>query len=210
MGGAGVIVISAIVLAAGKSTRMGVCKQLLEIAGRTVVERVLESVYISDVDEIMVVLGFMAEEIKEKIKMPQDRVKIVVNGDYEAGLSTSLKVGLRALNDAAEAVIFVLGDQPLVEASTINKLIREYKRTKALIVAPTYRGKRGNPVLLDRSILGEVEGLRGDIGARPIIMRHRKNLLTVEVDTPSVLLDIDTPRGVETAKRMMERASSDG
>jgi len=192
--------ISAIVLAAGESTRMGFCKQLLEIEGQPMIEHILKSIQESNVDKIIVVLGFMADEIAKRV--PEDKVKIVINPDYKAGQSTSLKAGLKAIDAKTEAVIFILADQPFMKASIINEIIRRYKRTHAPIVIPTYKGKRGNPVLFDKALFKEMLNTSGDVGARSIIRSHDKNVEEVEVNNPSVLYDIDT---VEDLKILNKR-----
>lgn len=164
------------------------------------IEHILKSVQESNVDEIIVVLGFMADEIAKRV--PEDKVKIVINPDYKAGQSTSLKAGLKAIDAKTEAVIFILADQPFMKASIINEIIRRYKRTHAPIVLPTYKGKRGNPVLFDKALFKEMLNTSGDVGARSIIRSHDKNVEEVEVNNPSVLYDIDT---VEDLKILNKR-----
>lgn len=194
-----IILISAVLLAAGKSTRMPPCKQLSEIHGLTMIEHVLRSIQESKVDEIIVVLGFMADEILKRV--PMKGVRTVLNPRYEEGQSTSLKAGLKAVNKKAEAVIFFLCDQPFVEASVINKIISQYEKNRAPTLVPTYKGKRGNPVLVDRSLFDEIMSISGDTGAKPVIMRHDRAVREVEVDSPSVLLDIDTMEDLEEFKK---------
>ncbi len=190
--------ISAIILAAGKSVRMGKCKQLLILNGQTIIEHVIENISASKVDEIIVVLGFKADIIKEKIK--RYHVKAIVNDRYELGMSTSLKAGLRILNKKTEAALFILGDQPYVEASTINKLILNYEKKKPLIAVPVHKGRRGNPVLIDRTLFDEIKKISGDTGARTLIKKHKTNVLDVEVETPNIFIDIDTEDEFELEK----------
>ena len=191
--------ISAVVLAAGKSTRMGFCKQLLKIGDRRMIEQVVGNVCTSRVDESIVVLGFMADEIAEKL--PKEQVKIVVNPSYEKGMSTSLKAGLNAVDGETDAVIFVLSDQPFVKPFIINKLIDDYERTGAPIVVPTYKGKRGNPVLFDMSLRDELMDIQGDVGGRSIIKKYRKEVRKIEVDSPFILMGIDTKEDLEVLER---------
>jgi molybdenum cofactor cytidylyltransferase len=180
--------ISAIVLAAGKSTRIGVCKQLLKLKGKSMIEHTISNVKKSSVDEIIVVLGFMASEISKVVRGN----KIVVNNDYGNGLSYSLKKGLKAVNKHSEAVIFILADQPLINGDVINLLISHYRKTGAKIIVPLHEGKRGNPVLIDKSLFYEINNLTGDIGARFIIKKNEECVSGVDVNTNTILIDIDT------------------
>jgi molybdenum cofactor cytidylyltransferase len=191
--------ISAIILAAGKSTRIGVCKQLLKLKGKTMIEFTLNNVKKSNVDEIIVVLGFMASEISKVVRVNN----IIVNKDYEKGLSSSLKKGLKAVNKHTEAVIVILADQPLVNGDVINLLISHYRKTKAKIIVPIHEGNRGNPVLIDKSLFHKINNLTGDIGARFIIKKYEKYVSGVSVNTNTVLIDIDTNRDYLNVKKKL-------
>jgi molybdenum cofactor cytidylyltransferase len=177
-----------VVLAAGVSSRLGVPKQLLIYRGQPLLAVVVQNLLASPVDEIIVVLGHMAEEVATALRgLP---VKVVVNSKYADGLSSSLKAGLAALCDSVGAVLFVLGDQPLVQPETIKILIRQYE-IHGGIVAPSFGGRRGNPVLFDRRLLSGIE-FAGDAGGRVVIERHPEILHLVDVSDAGVLFDIDT------------------
>ena len=180
--------IAAIILAAGKSTRFGTCKQLLKWNDKTLIEHVIKNVKQSKVDGVIVVLGFMAEVISKKVT----NCMIVINSNYDEGMSGSLKAGLRTLEPNIEASIFVLGDQPLITAQIINSLILKYQSNRAKIVIPVHHGKRGNPVLIDRILFQEIEKLDGDMGAREIIANNEQFIDEVIIDTPDIFRDIDT------------------
>lgn len=180
---------SAIILAAGSSTRMGTAKQLLRLDGRPLLQHVLDNVRACDVGEIILVLGASAEVIRGEIEVHNAR--IVMNENYREGMGTSLKTGLSAVNPDAEAALIILADQPFVRPQTINRLISEHVRSKAQIVIPLYRGFRGNPVLLDRAVFPEVMALGGDIGCRAIFGDHLEGIVKVPVDDVGILLDID-------------------
>ena len=182
---------AAIVLAAGTSTRMGKVKQLLPIDGRPVLEHVLDKVRGADVSEIVLVLGHSAEAIQREVELRD--VKVVMNDNYPLGMGTSLQAGLGVVDPRIEAAIIVLADQPFVCSPTLDQLIREHSRTRAQIVIPTYRGFRGNPVLLDRSVFPEVMNLRGDIGCRAIFGDHLEGIVKVPVQDVGILLDLDEP-----------------
>ena len=178
------------VLAAGMSRRMGTPKQLLRIEGKTVLELTLGNVRASQVDEIVLVLGFAAEAVEKET--PTSDVNVVRNADYEQGMGTSLRSGLAAVNQAASAAIVVLADQPFVQPATLNELMECHRGRRAQIVIPMFRGFRGNPVLLDRSVFAELRSLSGDVGCRAIFGNHTENIYKLPVDDPGILLDIDS------------------
>jgi len=184
--------VAAVILAAGMSRRMRgrTPKQILQVGGKTLLERALENVRASKVSETVLVLGANAGEIKQQLS--PSGIKVALNDDYQQGMGTSLRSGLGALNSSIEAALIVLADQPFVRAETLDKLIAYHRRSAAQIVIPLYRGFRGNPVLLDRSVFPEVMNLSGDVGCRAIFGNHSEGIHKVEVDDPGILLDIDT------------------
>ena len=182
--------IAGVVLAAGASSRLGRPKQLLPFRGRPLLEATLARVAAAQLDEIVVVLGGSAAEILAQVKLHGARP--VVNPDYREGQSTSLRVGLAAVEDRAEAVVFILGDQPLQSAPVIDALIDTYRRTGAPIVVPSYGGARGNPVLFARVTYPLLHGLTGDQGARPLLRARADLVREVPVDAPAPPADIDT------------------
>ncbi len=182
--------ISAIALAAGKSTRMGFSKLLLRVGGKSLLQHVIDNVLQSRVGELIVVLGAEATTLRREIK--QGKVRIIENPFYEEGLSTSLRVGLQGVSPRAQAVLVLMGDQPLVSHTVIDALIDKYQESKSFIVAPVYNGQRGNPVLFDRSLIPELLGVTGDKGGREIIERHLDQLATVEIESTMIGSDIDT------------------
>ena len=183
--------VAAVVLAAGASQRMGQPKQLLPWGEKTMLQQVVDTLLVTPVSEIIVVLGYRAEDIAPTL---QDRpVHIVVNQDWPQGLSTSVRTGLQALHKPWDAVLFALADQPNIPSEVITALIEEYQRKRALLVVPTYQGQRGNPVIFDRSLLPELLAIQGDQGGRQLLARHREKTAEVVVDTPAVITDIDTP-----------------
>ena len=183
--------VSAVVLAAGMSRRMGTPKQLLRMDGKTVLERTLESVRASNVGEIVLVLGHAAGSIEKAIST--DRMKVVHNQDFQQGMGTSLRAGLAAVDAEASAALIVLADQPFVRAETLNRLIACHQESRPEIIIPLYKGFRGNPVLLDRSVFPELKELRGDVGCRAIFGSHTENIRKLPVEDMGILLDIDGP-----------------
>ena len=197
--------IGAVVLAAGRSARMGEAKQLLRVNGRTLLEQALTGVPGSDVNAVVLVLGYAAEQIQRELS-PEllGEVTIVVNKSYEEGMSSSVRVGLAALGPQIDAALVVLADQPLVKPETMCSIIRTYKHSSAEIVVPHYKGKRGNPVLLDRAVFPEAMKLEGDTGFRAIFSSHAAGLLPFDVDDEGVVLDIDSREDYE---RVQNRTS---
>ncbi len=182
--------VAAVVLAAGMSRRMGSPKQLLRIDGKTVLEHTLKNVRASVVDEIVLVLGHAADAVEKEIST--EGIKVVRNEGYQQGMGTSLRAGLAAVGSEAKAALIVLADQPFVQAATLNRLIDYHGSAQPQIVIPTYRGFRGNPVLLDRSIFPELRELSGDVGCRAIFGSHTENIRKLAVDDAGILLDIDS------------------
>lgn len=193
--GSGEAPIAAIVLAAGMSRRMGSPKQLLQFADRPLLELTLKNVRDSAVDQIVLVLGYAAGEIQQKIST--EGLKIVINPAYLEGMAGSLRTGLSALDPATQGALIVLADQPYVRPATLNRLIGHHRSNRPQIVIPTYRGFRGNPVLLDRSVFSEVKAITGDIGCRAIFGSHAEKIEKLNVDDAGILLDIDTPDDLE-------------
>ncbi len=181
---------AAVVLAAGESRRFGSPKQLLPWGETTLLEHVVDVALGSSVDKTIVVLGHRPEEIGGPL---HDRpVELVINEEWEGGLSSSVRAGLQALPASYEACLFLLADQPNVTPALIDKLLNSYRRTLAPIVAPTHVGRRGNPVLFARSLFPELLEMEGDQGGRGVILQHQGKMELVEVDEEDIFLDIDT------------------
>lgn len=191
-------VITAIVLAAGGSSRMGEPKPLVSLGGQPLLSRVLSSIAGSKVDETVVVLGSASERVRGEV--PLNGARAVENPKFADGMSTSLRAGVAALAPEAEAFFVVLGDEPFVRSETFDALIAARDRTHARIVLPVYEGVRGNPVLIDRSLADEVEELVGDRGCRALRLRHPEETAEIPVDDPGVVIDLDTPDDVRRAR----------
>lgn len=182
--------ISAIILGAGRSTRFGAKKQLLKFDGATLLETVIGTFFKAKVDDVIVVLGYAAKEIRTNSDF--GRARVVVNADYAQGLSTSLRAGIDEVNPAARAAIVALGDQPLISVRTIDLLVENYLETGGPIVAPFFQRRRGNPVLFDRALFSELRNIHGDTGAKASLERHAERIVKVQVDDIGVIFDIDT------------------
>lgn len=182
--------VSAILLAAGESKRMGRLKQLLPLGRTTMVEQAIDNLLNSKVNEVIVVLGHEAEEIIKKIATKP--VKIEVNPIYHQGMSTSIIAGLKLVDDGARAVMLALADQPFIDSQTINRLIDEFCDHNKGIVIPTYQSRRGHPIIFAIKYKEELSSLKGDTGGRQIMEHHPDDVLEVAVASPGINIDIDT------------------
>jgi molybdenum cofactor cytidylyltransferase len=155
---------------------------------------------------VVVVLGHEAEAVGEALSgLAVRRVK---NPAFERGQSTSVRAGLAALGAGRLAAMFLLADQPLLEAATIDRLIAAWEETGGPIVVPVDRGSWGSPVLFDRALFGELGELRGDAGGRRILPRHAGSIVAVEVGDRRQLLDVDTPEDLRRLEEMVLRATA--
>ena len=191
--------ITAIVPAAGLSSRMGQNKLLMPFAGKSLIERAVDTLMTSGVDEIVVVLGHEANLLRSRLE--GKRVHFVDNPDYRAGLSTSVRAGMEAAPKGADAMMIYLADQPLLEADEVRRLIlafAEAKRAGKSIVVPFFCNKRGNPVILEASYREMVLDVVGDVGCRRIIKRHPEQVFAVQMETDHVVRDVDTPEDFES------------
>jgi len=194
--------VSAILLAAGLSSRFGKAKQLAEFEGTPLVGRAVAMLERSPVGEIVVVVGHRAAEVARELA--GTRARTVVNEDYETGLGSSLKAGVGALSGESRAVVVCLADQPFVTAELIGRIVSRHRQTGADVVASFSGGLVTPPVLFSSRLYGEMEELRGDRGAKFIIEKHPDfEKVDVELD---VLLDVDTEEDLKRARSI----SSDG
>jgi len=188
--------ISAILLAAGESRRMGSFKQLLRIGEHTFVERCVETLAASSVDRVVVVTGYRAPDV-EKVLQDQP-VTFAYNQSYALGMSSSIARGVRALPASARACLIALVDQPLIPVSAIEELICAYETNRPLICLPSYKGRRGHPVLIDLSLRSELETIESTTGLKGVLTAHTEATLVVEVPTETILIDFDFPQDYET------------
>lgn len=182
--------ISGVILAAGRSRRMGRPKQLLRYRGRTFLQHALDCAREADLDRLILVLGHEADAILEKTDVRG--VEVVVNRDYGLGQSTSVIRGLDAAG-ACDGVLFQLGDQPLVESDTLNRIIGCFRKEGPGAVVPVYQGTRGNPALLGTCFFHQIRTLRGDTGPRRILRDDPDRVRLLPVEDEGIVRDIDTP-----------------
>lgn len=182
--------VSAILLAAGESKRLRMPKLLLPFGKSTILEQTIDNLLNSRVDEVIVVLGYRAEEMMRKLA--NRPVKIAINPIYHQGMSTSIVKGLSLVNNRAQAIMVALADQPLINSQTINRLIEESLGYDKGIVIPTYQAERGHPVIFASEYKEELLGLKGDIGGRQTIKEHPNDTLEVIADSKAITMDINT------------------
>ena len=186
--------VAAIVLAAGRSARMGEqTKLFLKIKDCSMLQQVVRNLESSLVERIFVVTGHERERVREELS--DAKVTFVHNRDYAKGLSTSLRCALAQLPKKYDAALVCLGDMPYVNGKQIDGLIDAFSpATEKSICVPTYQGKRGNPVLWSRRFFQEIMEVQGDVGARHLIGEYEDLVVEVEVDNVGVMTDIDTPQ----------------
>jgi molybdenum cofactor cytidylyltransferase len=180
--------VAAILLAAGKSRRMGSCKQLLPLGDRTVIARCLETLVAAGMDEIVVVVSPEGRCVAEAAR--KHPVQIMVNPESGGDMASSVRAGRDALTADARGVIVLPCDYPLVSAGTITGLIGEHGESPASIVIPRHREKRGHPLLFPRTVLNE---LTNDLTLRDLVRRRPELVRCLDVDDRGVLFDMDTP-----------------
>jgi len=198
--------VAALVLAAGRSTRMGaVNKMLAEIGGKPLVRIAAEQAVASHAQPVIVVTGHEREKVEAALKgLP---VRFVHNTDYAEGLGTSLKAGIAAVPEENDAAVVCLGDMPQVDAALINRLIAAFDPERgALVVVPSIDGKRGNPVVWSRRFFHDLMAIQGDVGARHLIGNYTEAVVEVPVAGEAALTDVDTPESLLAVKAEIERA----
>ncbi len=197
--------IGALVLAAGRSTRMGGPNKLVaEIAGTPLARIAAEAALASQARPVVVVTGHEREKVEAALAgLP---VQCVHNTDFDEGLSTSLRAGLKALPDSVVGAVVCLGDMPLVDAGLIDRLIAAFDPERgALVVVPTVDGVRANPVLWSRRFFPDLMALAGDVGARHLIAAYAEAVVEVPA-AAGAAADVDTPEALRAVKARMEKA----
>lgn len=180
----------AIVLAAGMSTRMGTQKLLLPFAGMTIIEKVVENILNSGIENIMVVMGANRAEIEAVLEFWPART--IGNENFLEGMHTSVISGVKALPADARAVMIFLGDQPFIPENVSAKVIEAWNNSGKGIVIPLFNGKRGHPALYDLKLRREILNLDPLVGLRSVAMKFPDEILEVETFCPEIVRDIDT------------------
>ena len=184
------MMISAILLAAGRSKRMnGENKLIKEIQGIPLIKLSVKNILASSIDELIVVLGYQ-KEIVEKLIDKNEKIKFVFNKDFESGMASSIKTGLNNLSEKTEAFFICLGDMPMINQDVYNQLIRS--RNNKEIIVPTHKGQQGNPVLFDKSMKEKIMNISGDVGAKKMLELNKDKILNLEINDQSITKGFDT------------------
>lgn len=188
--------IAALVLAAGRSTRMGGRNKLCcDVDGVPMVRRVVDAALASRCEQTLVITGYDAEAVATAIG--EAPVTLVHNANHAEGIAASLRCGLRAVSCNSDGAVIVLGDMPWVSAEHIDALIAAFDPVAPSIVAPQRDGRRGNPVLWPYRYFDAILALHGDQGARDLLKRHAATMTLVTVDDDAIFTDVDNPEDLE-------------
>lgn len=183
--------ITAIILAAGESKRMGQPKMLMPWGKSTVLQTVISTFQTAGVDDILVVTGGSRREVEALIGKS---VQTVFNEKYGQGeMLSSVQVGLAAKKMEARAALIGLGDQPQIQERSVQRILQEYNRTNAPLIVPSYQMHRGHPWLVAREFWDQILKMCPPESPRDFLNRHAHDIHYIELDTPSILQDLDTP-----------------
>ena len=187
--------ISAVILAAGESRRMGKQnKLLLPIGGEALLVKLVASVCASDVGQVLVVIGHEAEKIRRELN--EFSLNFVYNPNFSEGMTTSIKYGVKVVSHECDGLLICLGDMPFINTSEINKLIHAYVKNRikgeGLIVVPVFKRQRGNPVLFSIEFRNDILEHKKESGCKEVIMKNSDSVMEIEMDDEKMLLDVDT------------------
>ena len=187
--------ISAVILAAGESRRMGKQnKLLLPIGGEALLVKLVASVCASDVGQVLVVIGHEAEKIRRELN--EFPLNFVYNPNFSEGMTTSIKYGVKVVSHECDGLLICLGDMPFINTSEINKLIHAYVKNRikgeGLIVVPVFKRQRGNPVLFSIEFRNDILEHKKKSGCKEVIMKNSDSVMEIEMDNEKMLLDVDT------------------
>lgn len=188
-------VISAIVLAAGLSTRMGQFKPLMPYQTKKIITVLIETLLNSDISTITVVTGYLADLIKEELT--PYAINMVYNPRYNEGMHTSVICGVENIPENSDALMLFLGDQPHISSPLINKLIDFYQLSTKGIIIPSFSHRRGHPIIIDRKYFSDSLNLNSKEGLKQLINDNSYDIDYMLVNDDDVLFDIDTPKDYE-------------
>ena len=196
-----------IILAAGASTRFGEPKQLLRLKNKCLLEWVLDAALNSELNSIVLVLGYAHQKILQALgeKLQHSKLLVAINPQYEKGQSLSLHTGLSKVKDDYPAVMFLLGDQHMLNATTINVLLQRFWADEKDICVPIYQGKRKTPAIFRRRFYTQLMDIKGDMGARQLIDDNPDRVLAVEMKNKICFFDVDTQQDLERLKKNLKK-----
>ena len=182
--------ISVIILAAGKSTRMGKQKLRMPLGQHSMLEHTVDNYLNSKADEVIVVVGHEADEMKQLLA--RKPVTIIYNPHYKDGIGTSISAGVQHIKETTQLIVIALADQPYIRSDIINYLVDMHRDSNKGITIPVYKGTRGNPAIFSISYKKELLELQGDTGGRQVIDRHPDDVLEIDMEFEEITIDIDT------------------
>ena len=186
--------ISAILLAAGQSKRMGGDNKLIKKYNKKyLINYIVATLIKSKVDKIIIVLGFQSPKVR-KITAKNEKINFIYNKNYKSGISSSIKVGLKRVSKKNIGFLIVQADMPLISKNIINSICYVVKKNRKEIIAPTYKRKMGNPIGFKYSMIKILNKIRGDSGAKKIIKRNKKNLSLIRVNSKSIFKNFNTQK----------------
>lgn len=189
------------------SKRFGRPKQLLRVKGHCLIEQVLDASLDSRLDCVVLVLGYRSEDILhalgERVNTP--RLQVVINHRYREGQSRSLCLGLAQVKETYPSVMFLLGDQPMVNSAAIDYLLERFWNSEKDMCVPVCGGKRGNPTIFSRDFYDTIMNIKGDVGARTLIETYPERVLYTPIDNRNLFLDIDTEADLRTWESLLSR-----
>jgi molybdenum cofactor cytidylyltransferase len=183
--------VTAIILAAGQSRRMGQPKMLLPWSGTTVLGKVIETLQAAGMEDLVVVTGGAREQVEA---IARGSAQVIFNAEYtNSEMLGSIQCGLGVVKPEAQAALICLGDQPQVQAGSVQVILQEYKNTGASLIVPSYQMRRGHPWLVARKWWDEILEMKPPESPREFLNRHAKEIKYINVNIPSILADLDTP-----------------
>lgn len=190
--------ISAIILAAGKSKRMGLPKMLLPWGRSTVLGQVISAFQEAGIDEVFVIIGGAREQVERIIQ--QYGAQSVFNDQFASSeMLSSLQLGLGAQSSQTQATLIGLGDQPQIQVGTVRLICERFHLRKSRLIVPSFQKRRGHPWLVERSLWHELLAMKSPTSPRDFLNEHSHEIDYVEVDTPTILADLDTPEDYRTS-----------
>jgi len=195
-----------IILAGGSSIRFGRPKQLLKLKGKYLLEYVLNAALGSELNHVVLVLGHDHRNILQALeaRTTHERLQVVINHRYLEGQSRSLQAGLLKIRQAFSSVMFLLGDQPMLDSNTIDHMLARFRHSGKDICVPVCQSKRGNPTIFNRILYDQLMAIEGDIGARDIIRTNPDRVLHIELDNPLCFFDIDSQKDFENLQSLLD------
>jgi molybdenum cofactor cytidylyltransferase len=199
-----------VILAGGSSKRFGRPKQLLKLKGKYLIEYALNAALQSELNHVVLVLGHAHQNILQALgaRTSHKRLQVVINHNYLKGQSRSIRAGLSVIRQVFPTVMFLLGDQPMLDYKTIDHLLDNFRGSGKDICVPVYKGKRGNPTIFTRALYDHLMAIDGDIGARDVIRANPERVLHIEIDDPLCFFDIDSQKDLENLQSHFGRSFS--